>query len=72
MKLRLKKSVPTRSVMDVGRGDYVKIGQRWEKIVANSASGAGTTPRHWEVRTKGGGSYGMFQINRYAKAGDLE
>lgn len=69
---RLKSDAPSRSVNDVGRGDYVKIGSRWEKISDNSAAGASHTPRDWTVRTEDGGSYGMYGINRYAKAEDLE
>lgn len=69
---RLKRDAPSRGVTDVGTGDYVKIGQRWQKIQDNSAEGAKHTPRHWTVTTEGGGSHGMYGINRYAKAEDLE
>jgi hypothetical protein len=72
MSKRLKSNAPSRSVTDVGRGDYVKIGSQWQKIESNSASGAEHTPRSWTVRTEGGGEHGMFGINRYAKAEDLE
>jgi len=68
----LKSNAPSRSVQDVGPGDYVKIGSRWEKVVSNTATGAEHTPRSWTVRTEGGGEHGMFGINRYAKAEDLE
>mgnify|MGYP001601615724 CR=1 FL=1 len=69
---RLREDAPSRSVRDVGPGDFVKIGSRWERIRDNSAYGADHTPRNWTVTTEGGGSYGMTQINRYAKAEDLE
>lgn len=64
-------SAPSRSVTDVGPGDYVKIGSHWERIRSNSAHGAEQTPRSWTVTTEGGGSYGMYGINRYAKAEDM-
>lgn len=69
---RLKSKVPARSVTDVGAGDYVKVNGRWEPIASNTAKGAARTPRSWTVRTTGGASYGMFEIDRYAKAEDLE
>jgi len=72
MSKRLKSNAPSRSVTDVGAGDYVKIGSSWQKIASNAAHGAAYTPRSWTVRTEGGGEYGMFGINRYAKAEDLE
>lgn len=68
----LKSNAPSRSCTDVGPGDYVKIGRHWERISSNSAHGADYTPRSWTVRTEGGGEYGMYGINRYAKAEDLE
>lgn len=68
----LKSNAPSRSVTDVGRGDYVKIGGQWKEIASNSAEGSDRTPRHWTVRTTDGGEYGMFGINRYAKKGDIE
>ncbi len=60
-----------RSVTEVGRGDYIKVGDQWKKIVSNSAAGAQSTPRNWVVRTEGGGEYSMWSINAYAKADDL-
>lgn len=63
---------PSRSVAEVGPGDYVKIGSRWERIAHNSAAGAERTPRDWSVRTESGASYGMWSINAYAKAEDME
>lgn len=68
---RLRPDAPSRSVTEVGRGDYVKVGSRWERIESNSAAGAPRTPRDWTVQTEGG-TYGMYGINRYAKAEDLE
>lgn len=67
----LKNNAPSRDVTDVGPGDYVKIGSHWEKIRENSAHGAEHLPRSWTVRTEVG-SHGMYDINRYAKAEDLE
>jgi len=72
MSKRLKSNAPSRSVTAVGAGDYIKIGSHWEKIASNSATGAERTPRSWSVRTESGGEHGMFGINRYAKAEDLE
>jgi len=68
----LKEGAPSRGVTEVGPGDYVKIGSRWERITSNTAQGAPHTPRSWTVQTEGGGSYGMYRIDRYAKAEDLE
>lgn len=70
--MRLKDGVPTRSVTDVGPGDFIKVGSQWKEIQSNSAHGSEHTPKHWDVRTTDGGTHGMFGINRYAKASDLE
>jgi hypothetical protein len=55
----------------VGVGDYVKIGTQWKRIGSNSATNQ-KHPRDWSIHTADGGLYGMFGINRYAKAEDLE
>lgn len=68
----LKSDAPSRSVTDVGRGDYVKIGGQWKEIASNSAAGSERLPRDWTVTTTDGCSYGMFSINRYARKGDLD
>jgi hypothetical protein len=60
-----------RSVTEVGPGDYVKIGRDWKRIESNSAHGQQRTPRSWTVRTTDGASYGMYDINLYAKASEL-
>lgn len=70
--MRRKNSSPNRSVTDVGPGDYVKIGSCWRRITHNSAHGQERTPKNWSVTTEGGASHGMFGINRYAKAEDME
>lgn len=67
----LKKDVPSRSVGEVGKGDFIKVGSVWKEIASNSGEG----PHHqksWSVETTDGGSYGMFSIKRYAKKEDLE
>lgn len=61
----------TRSVTEVGPGDFVKVGTQWKQIASNSAAGAERTPRSWSVTTTDGGSYGMYDIGRYAKKEDL-
>ena len=61
----------TRSVTEVGPGDFVKVGQKWEKILTNSAHGAERTPREWSITTTSGGTYGMYHVSAYAKASDL-
>lgn len=68
---QLKKDAPVRSVTDIAAGDYVKIGSQWQKVTGNSAAGVDHTPRDWTVTTERG-SYGMFGVNRYAKAEDFE
>jgi len=60
----------TRSVTEVGTGDFVKVGTQWKEIEHNSAAGAEHTPRHWSIRTTDGGTYGMYDIRRYAKKED--
>lgn len=60
----------TRSVTEVGPGDFVKVGTEWKEISHNSAAGAERTPKSWSVRTTDGGSYGMYDIRRYAKRED--
>jgi hypothetical protein len=69
---KLKEDAPFRSVTDVGPGDYVKVGSEWKQIASNSAAGSERTPREWTVTTRDGGSYGMWNIKRYAKKGDLD
>lgn len=67
-----KNNAPSRSVQEIGPGDYVKIGSHWEKVTGNTAQGAEHTPRSWTVTTEGGREHGMYGINRYAKAEDIE
>lgn len=70
---QLAADAPPRSITDVGIGDYIKIADgSWARIAYNSAFGAERTPRTWTVRTEHGGSYGMYDILRYAKAEDLQ
>lgn len=69
--MRRKSAAPTRTVTEVGRGDYVKIGSTWKRIASNSAQGQ-TRPRHWLVRTEDGQTYGRGEIMLYAKAEDIE
>jgi hypothetical protein len=68
----LKADAPDRSVTDVGPGDFIKMGGVWQQIVSNSATGATRTPRSWSIRTQDGRTYGMYQIQQYAKASDME
>lgn len=67
-----KDNSPTRNVMDIVPGDYVKIGSEWKQIKSNSASGSEHLPKNWDVETTDGGSYGMFSINLYAKKEDMK
>lgn len=63
---------PSRGVQEIGRGDYVKIGSHWKRVESNSGQGKPGFPRDpWTIRTEDGGSYGMWDINRYAKAEDM-
>ena len=70
--MKRKNEAPTRSAMDVGTGDYVKIGSTWKKISSNSAEGASHPPRNWTVQTEDGCSYDMYGVNRYARKEDME
>lgn len=66
-----KENAPSRSVTEVGAGDFVKIGQSWQKIISNTAFGAEKPPRTWSVTTEDGRAYSMFDIKRYAKSEDI-
>ncbi len=70
--MRHKDNAPTRSAMDVGRGDYVKIGSSWHKIASNTAHGQEYTPRNWTVQTEDGHTVDMWGVKLYAKAEDIE
>lgn len=63
----IKEDAPVRSVMEVGAGDFIKVGSQWREIRHNTATGAERTPRHWTVETTDGQCHSMFGINRYAK-----
>lgn len=69
---RLKRNVPTRSATDVTKGDYVKVKGQWERILDNTAFAATTHPRTWTVTLENGDVWGMYNIDRYAKAEDME
>jgi hypothetical protein len=68
----LRRDAPTRGVTEIVPGDFVLIGRTWKQVDLNSAAGADRTPRSWRIRTTDGGVYGMYDVNRYAKAEDLE
>ena len=74
MPARLKSEAPNvRDVTEIGSGDYIKVGKQWKEVASNSAEGAERTPKGgWTVRTTDGMSYGVLEINRYAKREDLE
>ena len=57
-----------RSIDEVGRGDYVKVGGTWKQIA--SITPGGRTKRDQTIRTTDGSSYTMFDVWAYAKAGD--
>jgi hypothetical protein len=65
---------PTRSVLDVGPGDYVKTAAgEWRRITFNTAYGANPDSiRRWTIGIEGGAAVGMFAVLRYAKAEDFE
>jgi len=69
--MRIKTDAPGRSVREIGPGDYVRVDGKLERVVANTAEGAATTPKDWTVVTERG-ARGMFQIGRYAKKEDVE
>ena len=70
--MRLKAGAPDRSAMDAEPGDFVKIGEDWQRITANTASGKRDVPSSWTVTTEDGKVHSPFAISRYAKAEDLE
>lgn len=71
MSVTRRDDAPSRSVTEVGPGDYIKIGSRWKRVEANSAEGASHL-RSWSVRTEDGMIHDMWSINRYAKAEDMQ
>lgn len=62
---------PNRDVTEVDPGDYIKVGDRRLPIVTNSAYQSSSLPHSWEIVT-GEGTYGMYDIYRYAKAEDMQ
>jgi hypothetical protein len=69
---RLRDAMSTmRAVTEIGPGDYVKVGECWERVESNSAFGAERTPREWTIQTEQGART-MYDIRRYAKAEDLK
>ena len=67
----LKADAPVRTVTEIGKGDFVKVGSEWKEVHTNTAHGFEKTPRDWLVTTMDGAMHNMFDINRYAKAEDL-
>ena len=70
--VRLKPGAPGRKVTEVGPGDYLKVEGAWMEIAASSAYGLVNTPREWYIRTVRDGIFKADQIERYARAEDLE
>lgn len=70
--MKLRADSETRTVTEVGAGDFVKIKGEWKKIRSNSATGYRPVPRSWTVQTIDGNSYDMYSIQRYAKNEDIE
>lgn len=60
---------PMRSIDEVGRGDFVKVGTTWKKIT--SITPGGRFRRDQTIRTADGCQYNMGDINRYGKAEDF-
>ncbi len=69
-----RKDAPNRSVTEIGSGDYVKVGSRWERVVSNSDHGAAQPQRdgNWRITTESGRTITGWSANRYAKAEDME
>jgi hypothetical protein len=61
----------TRSVLDVGPGDFVKVHGVWHEILSNSAFGQADLPRNWLVETKDA-VYQMIDCDLYARLCDFE
>ena len=72
--MQQKRNAPSRSVLEVGPGDFVKVGKKnkkWVEVKSNTAFGLEDVPRSWDILTVDGKQYGMFDIWRYAKAVDM-
>jgi hypothetical protein len=70
MSVTRRDDAPSRSVTEVGPGDYIKIGSHWKRIHENSAQGS-RAPRNWTILTEDGMAFGEWRINRFAKAEDM-
>jgi hypothetical protein len=73
MTLEHNRSAPSRSVTDIGPGDYIKVGRQWKQVRSNSDHGADRPQRdgNWRVTTTDGSTYSGWGINLYAKAEDM-
>lgn len=69
--MKLKDPKTAREVTEVGPGDYIKVCGVWVEIESNTAFGLDRAPKDWVIKDTRGGVYGMFDVSRYAKAGDL-
>lgn len=71
MPSRIKPGAAGRSVTEVGPGDYIKVNGHLERIQSNTAQGV-LGPRSWTIMTDKGDIYGMYDIDLYLKAEDVE
>jgi hypothetical protein len=61
----------SRSITEVGRGDFIKIGDgRWKEILDNPGMGSSGIAG-WLITTTDGSTYDMYDIRAYARAGDF-
>jgi hypothetical protein len=58
------------SVTEVGPGDWIKVRGEWKQIKSNDAFQK-KLPRKWDIITTDGLTHGMWDIDRYAKAGEM-
>ncbi len=67
-----KPDAPSRDVIEVGGGDFVKVRGEWRRIKHNTAEGLERAPSNWAITVDTGYVFSPYEIERYAKAEDLE
>lgn len=68
----------SRSITEVGPGDYVKVGGRYEEIAGiekdygDREPRQGVVPKRWTLITTSGRRVDMFHAHSYHKKEDLQ
>ena len=70
--MKLKPNAPFRMVREIGRGDFVKVGNEWKEVALNTAFGETPIPASWEVIATDGARHSSISITGFAKREDFE